>query len=62
MLQGDHSGMSRSEAIRRGLPVLPPDRLLHAECNRARGAGINDDILSPVNRQAFDNLSMPWPW
>ena len=61
VLQADHSGMSRSEALRRGVPVPPPDRLLHAECNRQRGAGGNDH-LAATNRQSASELSMPWPW
>ncbi len=62
ILHGDHSIQSRSEAIRRGLPVLPPDRLLHGECNRQRGAGGNDH-LAAVNRGTDDEqLSMEWPW
>lgn len=59
VLQGDHSGMSRAEAIRRGVPIPPPDRLLHAECNRMRGEGQNDHLLTGVTASKF---SMPWPW
>ncbi|MBB3752596.1 hypothetical protein FHT44_005108 [Mycolicibacterium sp. BK634] len=70
VLQGDHSVVSRSESLRRGEPVLPPDRLLHAECNRQRGAGLNDH-LAAVNRSSVKPLlpvsesparAMPWPW
>lgn len=64
VLQGDHSVISRSESIRRGELVLPPDRLLHAECNRQRGAGGNDH-LAASNRASeidLDELAMPWPW
>lgn len=66
VLQGDHSRMSRSEALRRGERVLPPDRLLHAECNRSRGAGGNDH-LAVVNRGTHSETrkptrTMPWPW
>jgi hypothetical protein len=67
VLQGDHSGMSRSESLRRGEKVLPPDRLLHAECNRQRGAGGNDHLA--VNNRGMAQVdigestpSMPWPW
>lgn len=64
VLQGDHSRMSRSECLRRGLPVPPPDRLLHAQCNRERGAGANDH-LAVSNRtepEIPEQLSMAWPW
>jgi hypothetical protein len=66
VLQGDHSTMSRSEAIRRGLPIPLPDRLLHGECNRQRGDGANDH-LAAVNSgrsPALDTsaLAMAWPW
>lgn len=65
VLQGDHSGMSRAECLRRGERVLPPDRLLHAECNRQRGSGGNDH-LAAANRgaalQSGAELAMPWPW
>lgn len=58
VLQGDHSKMPRSKAIRLGLPVLPPDRLLHAECNRIRGARDDSEIMS----SSEEVLTMPWPW
>jgi hypothetical protein len=65
-LQGDHSKMPRSEALRLGLPIPPPDRLLHAECNRQRGDGLNDH-LAAVNTATSglvdtSSLAMPWPW
>lgn len=66
VLQGDHSKMSRSQALRLGLPIPPPDRLLHGECNRQRGDGLNDH-LAAVNTGAMgmvdtSSLAMPWPW
>lgn len=62
VLHGDHSVQSRSEAIRRGLPVLPPDRLLHGECNRQRGAGTNDHLAAMNRGTVTEELSMEWPW
>lgn len=59
VLQGDHSITARSDSLRKGEPVLPPDRLLHGECNRQRGRGGNDH-LAVVNHT--EELSMPWPW
>jgi hypothetical protein len=64
-LQGDHSKMSRSEAIRRGEKILPPDRLLHGECNRSRGVGGNDHLAA--ENRVFHSVTehvyaMPWPW
>lgn len=64
-LQGDHSAMSRSECLRRGLPIPPPDRLLHQECNRQRGDGSNDHLAAEShNRTPADDirLQLPWPW
>ena len=56
----------RAEALRRGIPVPPPDRLLHARCNQQRGDGYNDHLAA--NRQTAgpeptgERLLMPWPW
>lgn len=61
VLQGDHSNMSRAESLRMGLPVLPPDRLLHARCNNQRGQGENDH-LAVTNAGSVEDFTMPWPW
>lgn len=63
-LQGDHSGMSRSEALRRGQEIPLPDRLLHGECNRQRGDGANDHLAASAQGKVADTqtLAMPWPW
>lgn len=63
VLQADHSKMSRSEAIRRGLPIPLPDRLLHGECNRQRGDGANDHLAAASKSAApvTTKLHMPWP-
>jgi hypothetical protein len=66
-LQADHSKMSRAEALRRGLPIPLPDRLLHGECNRRRGEGLNDQSAWVNSGRALANVStdrllMPWPW
>lgn len=69
-LQGDHSEMSRRECIKLGIPVPPPNRLLHAECNRQRGDGRNDHLAwinsgkPPVissEPSVTTELAMPWP-
>jgi len=71
ILHADHSKMSRSECLRRGLPVPPPDRFLHQTCNIQRGDGGNDHLAwintgkSPMlDMPAVSNeaLAMPWPW
>lgn len=59
-LHADHSKMSRSEAMRQGLPIPLPDRLLHQTCNIQRGDGGNDH-LAAENRMS-ETLAMPWPW
>lgn len=70
-LQADHSKMTRAEAIRLGLSIPLPDRLLHGECNRQRGDGRNDHLAwinsgkPPVMGSASSGdqrLAMPWPW
>lgn len=65
-LHGDHSGMSRSEAIRRGVPIQLPDRLLHGACNIQRGEGGNDHLAasSAAGQSVVDtrDLAMAWPW
>lgn len=63
MLQGDHSIKSRKDSLKAGEKVLPPDRLLHGECNRSRGAGLNDH-LSFTHKQVTDiqDSLLPWPW
>jgi len=62
-LQGDHGAMTRAEALRRGVPIPLPDRLLHRRCNGQRGDGVNDH-LAAVNRgaQPSDVTLMAWPW
>lgn len=62
-LQGDHSKKSRKESLKAGEKVLPPDRLLHAECNRIRGAGMNDEFAF-VNQRVLDvsDSLMDWPF
>lgn len=63
-LHADHSEMSRNEAIRRGVPIPLPNRLLHGVCNIQRGDGGNDH-LAASNTGATSKttkLAMPWPW
>lgn len=62
-LQGDHGAMTRAEAVRRGVPIPLPDRLLHRMCNGQRGDGVNDH-LAAVNRAVTQQepLVMAWPW
>lgn len=62
VLQADHEETPRSVSLRRGEPPLPPNRLLHAECNRQRGAGLNDHLAIGNHQAANDKLAMPWPW
>jgi hypothetical protein len=73
-LHADHSKMSRAEAIRRGLPIAPPDRLLHGACNIQRGEGGNDHLAASARGRTAakmapsktgictDELKLPWPW
>lgn len=62
-LHADHSKMSRAEAIRRGLPIQLPDRLLHGRCNIQRGEGTNDHLAASNNTTVPTSpLVMPWPW
>lgn len=65
-LQGDHGGMTRKAAIRAGVQIPLPDRLLHRVCNQQRSDGVNDH-LAVVNRgkvaeaTTTERLVMPWP-
>ncbi len=63
-LHADHAAMSRNEAVRRGLPIPLPDRLLHGVCNIQRGDGGNDHLASVSAGHASQtvDLLMPWPW
>lgn len=62
-LNGDHGAMTRAEAVRRGVPIPLPDRLLHRRCNQQRGDGVNDH-LAAVNRSTSqaERHIMEWPW
>lgn len=62
-LEADHGAMTRAEAVRKGLPVPLPDRLLHRRCNQQRGDGVNDH-LAVAGRGAGEpeKLALPWPW
>lgn len=62
VLHGDHSGVSRSEAMRQGLPIPMPDRLLHQTCNIQRGDGGNDHLAATARGRVSEQLGMPWPW
>ena len=63
VLHGDHSTMSRNEAIRRGVPIGLPDRLLHQSCNIQRGDGGNDHLAANgATTPATERLAMAWPW
>lgn len=65
-LQADHATMTRAEALRRGVPVPLPNRLLHGECNRQRGDGANDHLAAVSSGRSpiadTSTLVMPWPW
>lgn len=64
-LHGDHSKTSRAEALRLGVPIPLPDRLLHGACNISRGEGGNDHLAAAVSGQggiSTDTLAMAWPW
>ncbi|MGQ9348937.1 hypothetical protein [Mycolicibacterium gilvum] len=61
VLQGDHGAMTRAQAIRQGVTIPLPDRLLHRKCNQQRGDGVNDH-LAAANRNQPERLAMDWPW
>ena len=54
--------MTRAEAVRRGLPIPLPDRLLHRRCNQQRGDGVNDHLAATNRGAPADKLVMGWPW
>lgn len=62
-LQADHGPMTRAEAVRRGLTIPLPDRLLHRRCNQQRGDGVNDHLAVAGPRAAEpEKLAIAWPW
>jgi hypothetical protein len=61
-LQADHGAMTRAEAVRRGLPIPLPDRLLHRRCNQQRGDGVNDHLAVSGGGAQPERLAMAWPW
>lgn len=64
-LQADHGAMTRAAAIRQGLPIPLPDRLLHGRCNQQRGDGVNDHLAANAHSEAVADdapLLMGWPW
>lgn len=61
-LHAHHSEMSRAEMIRRGLPIRPPDQLLHGRCNIQIGEGGNEHLAAGVIQTDTSKLAMPWPW
>jgi hypothetical protein len=61
-LQGDHEEMTRAEAIRQGVPIPLPDRLLHRRCNQQRGDGINDHLAAANRGATTEHMAMSWPW
>ncbi|MGB3484010.1 MAG: hypothetical protein WBB07_17565 [Mycobacterium sp.] len=61
-LHGDHGEMTRAEAIRRGVPIPLPDRLLHRRCNQQRGDGVNDHLAASNRNAEPEQLVMDWPW
>lgn len=61
-LHGDHSHMSRNQAITLGQPIGLPDRLLHGVCNIQRGDGGNDHLAATNTKTSTQPLAMAWPW
>lgn len=64
-LQGDHGAMTRAEAVRRGVQIPLPDRLLHRRCNQQRGDGVNDHLAVGGGGGGGAHpvpLAMGWPW
>lgn len=62
-LHADHSEMSRAEAIKLGLPIPRPNRLLHGACNVQRGQGGNDHLAATATQRTPDQqLLIQWPW
>lgn len=69
-LQGDHGDMTRAEAMRQGVPIPLPNRLLHGRCNGQRGDGFNDHLAAvnhgkrhtPTTEAGNTDRAMPWPF
>jgi hypothetical protein len=58
--RADHRDITRAEAVRRGLPMPLPNRLLHGLCNLERGDG-RDYLRDVTNNQPEHALAMAWP-
>lgn len=61
-LHADHSEMSRAGAIKLGLPIPRPNRLLHGVCNIQRGEGGNDHLAANNRTDTNQQLLIAWPW
>ncbi len=57
-LRADNSGMSRSEALRSGIPIPSPDRLLHGRCSNIarRDGGVQRIVPADVGQSLNDQL------
>jgi hypothetical protein len=64
-LHADHRDMTRAEAIRRGVPIPLPNRLLHGRCNQQRGDGrdylADDELLDEPEDDEPEPHLMAWP-
>lgn len=59
-LHGDHGWMSRSQAVKLGLPTPSPDRLLHGRCNIQRGDGTNDHLAWSRHQTSYVPMELVW--
>src|ERR1700752_5318971 len=57
-LHAHHGGMSRAEAVRKGLPIPLPNELLHGVCNIQLGDGGNKHLAAAGSHAGTESAGL----